>query len=171
MKNIDRLKSKLEIFDEILSERRMHYTVYLFGAGLGIYHLHEDYIMSSDLDYMSQDEIDDEDLKMMLETLEISDMGGIMLVPELADIEIVDRVEYQYLTVLIPSIENFALSKLFSSRPKDYNDLENYPILDMCDVEKLKEMLEEYLPYFVFADNPNYNFNYLDDLLNKRGLA
>lgn len=38
MKNIDRLKSKLEIFDEILSERRMHYTVYLFGAGLGIYH-------------------------------------------------------------------------------------------------------------------------------------
>ena len=25
-----------------------------------------------------------------------------MLVPELADIEIVDRVEYQYLTVLIP---------------------------------------------------------------------
>ena len=42
-----------------------------------------------------------------------------MLVPELADIEIVDRVEYQYLTVLIPSIENFALSKLFSSRPKD----------------------------------------------------
>ena len=98
-------------------------------------------------------------------------MGGIMLVPELADIEIVDRVEYQYLTVLIPSIENFALSKLFSSRPKDYNDLENYPILDMCDVEKLKEMLEEYLPYFVFADNPNYNFNNLDDLLNKRGLA
>ena len=41
----------------------------------------------------------------------------------------------------------------------------------MSDVEKLKEMLEEYLPYFVFADNPNYNFNYLDDLLNKRGLA
>ena len=33
-----------------------------------------------------------------------------MLVPELADIEIVDRVEYQYLTVLIPIIENFALS-------------------------------------------------------------
>jgi len=69
MKNIDRLKSKLEIFDEILSERRMHYTVYLFGAGLGIYHLHEDYRMSSDLDYMSQDEIDDEDLKMMLESV------------------------------------------------------------------------------------------------------
>ena len=61
MKNIDRLKSKLEIFDEILSERRMHYTVYLFGAGLGIYHLQEDYRMSSDVDYMSQDEIDDED--------------------------------------------------------------------------------------------------------------
>ena len=28
-----------------------------------------DYRMSSDLDYMSQDEIDDEDLKMTLETL------------------------------------------------------------------------------------------------------
>ncbi|MFQ9889372.1 MAG: hypothetical protein ACLRWM_02170 [Streptococcus sp.] len=90
-----------------------------------------------------------------------------MLVPELADIEIVDRVEYQYLTVLIPSIENFALSNCFrpGQRIIMIGKLSN---TDMCDVEKLKEMLEEYLPYFVFADNPNYNFNYLDDLLNKR---
>ena len=45
--------------------------IYLIAlrASLGIYHLHEDYRMSSDLDYMSQDEIDDEDLKMTLETL------------------------------------------------------------------------------------------------------
>ena len=31
-------------------------------------------------------------------------------------------------------------------------------------------MLDEYLPYFVFGDNPSYNFNLLDDLLEERGL-
>ena len=126
--------------------------------------------MSNDLDYMSQGEIDDENIKFILDTLEIHDMGGIMLVPELADIEIVNSLEYQYLKVLIPSIENFALSKLLSDRAKDYNDLEKYPILDACNIQKLKGMLDEYLPYFIFANNPNYNFNYLDELLKERNL-
>ena len=52
--------------------------------------------MSSDLDYMSQDEIDDEDLKMTHD-FEISDIRWYNACSELADIEIVDRVEYQYL--------------------------------------------------------------------------
>lgn len=149
----------------------MHYTIYLFGAGLGIYHLQEDYRMSNDLDYMSQETINDEDTWMILSGLEINDMGGVMLVPELEEIEIVNEIKYSNLTILIPSIENFALSKLLSNRPKDYNDLENYPILDHCNLNKLNEMLTEYLPYFIFNDNPSYNFNYLDDLIQARNLS
>ena len=171
MENIDKLKIKLKTFNDVLEKRKMYYTIYLFGAGLGIYHLKEEYRMSNDLDYMSQTQINDEDTRYILDALEINDMGGIMMVPELSEIEIVEEIKYTYLTVLIPSIENFALSKLLSNRIKDYNDLANYPILDKCDISKLRDMLEEYLPYYVFNDKPDYNFNFLNDLLTERQLT
>ena len=122
------------------------------------------------MDYTAEKQIHSEAVKNRLDILEIHDMGGIMMVPELEDLKIVNEINYSNLTVKIPSIENFTLSKLLSNRQKDYDDLKNYPILDNCDIKELKEMLDEYLPYFVFGDNPSYNFNFLDDLLEERGL-
>lgn len=168
--NYEILESRLDGFNKILKDYNAHYGIYLFGASLGIYHLKNDYRFSNDLDYTAEKQIHSEAVKNLLDILEIHDMGGIMMVPELEDLKIVNEINYSNLTVKIPSIENFALSKLLSNRQKDYDDLKNYPILDNCDIKELKEMLDEYLPYFVFGDNPSYNFNFLDDLLEERGL-
>ena len=170
MSEYDRLLSKIDAFNDVLKEQKSHYTIYLFGSGLGIYHLKEDYRATQDLDYMSKEQISNQDTTMLLDMMDIHDMGGIMMVPELEDLKIVNEINYSNLTVKIPSIENFALSKLLSNRQKDYDDLKNYPILDNCNIKELKEMLDEYLPYFVFDDNPSYNFNFLDDLLEEREL-
>ena len=139
MSEYDRLLSKIDAFNDVLRERKSHYTIYLFGSGLGIYHLKEDYRATQDLDYMSKEQISNQDTTMLLDMMDIHDMGGIMMVPELEDLKIVNEINYSNLTVKIPSIENFALSKLLSNRQKDYDDLKNYPILDNCNIKELKE--------------------------------
>ena len=142
----------------------------MFGASLGAYHLKDEYRSSHDLDYTSKMQIQNGMVQEILNSLEIRDMGGIMTVPELENLKIVNEINYSNLTVKIPSIENFALSKLLSDRQKDYDDLKNYPILDNCNIKELKEILDEYLPYFIFGDKPSYNFNFLNDLLDEREL-
>lgn len=168
--NYEILKNKLSNFNEILKQYNLTYEIYLFGANLGAYHLKDKYRFSHDLDYTSKTQIQCDKVQEILNSLEIRDMGSIMMVPELEDLKIVNEINYSNLTVKIPSIENFALSKLLSNRQKDYDDLKNYPILDNCNIKELKERLDEYLPYFVFGDSPSYNFNFLDDLLEDRNL-
>lgn len=168
--NYEILKNKLSSFNNILKQYNLKYEIYLFGASLGAYHLKDEYRFSHDLDYTSKAQIQNDKLQDILNSLEIKDMGGIMMVPELDDLKVVNEINYSNLTVKVPSIENFALSKLLSNRQKDYDDLKNYPIIDNCNIKELKEMLDEYLPYFIFGDNPSYNFNFLDALLDERGL-
>lgn len=168
--NYDVLKNKLSSFNNILKQYNLKYEIYLFGASLGAYHLKDEYRFSHDLDYTSKTQIQSDKVQEILNSLEIRDMGGVMMVPELEELKVVNEINYSNLTVKIPSIENFALSKFLSDRQKDYDDLKKYPILDNCNIKELKEMLDEYLPYFIFGDNPSYNFNFLDDLLEERGL-
>lgn len=160
----------LKVLGNKLKSNGIRYEIYLFGSCLGMYLLDKKYRMSLDVDYQSKDEINSEEIKDYMNLLNIHEIGGIMNVPPLEELVIVDEFVYGYLTVKIPSIENFALSKLLSDRQKDYNDLKSYPILDSCDINKLKGMLNEYLEYFVFKDNPNYNFNFLEELLEERNL-
>ncbi|UTY38049.1 DUF6036 family nucleotidyltransferase [Allocoprobacillus halotolerans] len=124
--------------------------------------------MSLDVDFQSNDEINSQEIKDFMNLLNIHEIGGVMNVPPLDELVIVDELTFGSLTVKIPSIENFALSKLLSNRPKDYNDLKSYPILDSCDIGKLRKLVDEYVKYTVFENNPNYN--YLDDLLKERNL-
>lgn len=90
--------------------------------------------MSLDVDFQSNDEINSQEIKDFMNLLNIHEIGGLMNVPPLDELVIVDELTFGSLTVKIPSIENFALSKLLSNRPKDYNDLKSYPILDSCDI-------------------------------------
>lgn len=153
-----------------LQDSGIKYEIYLFGSCLGMYLLDKKYRMSLDVDFQSKDRMNSQEIKEYMNLLNIHEIGGIMNVPPLDELTIVDEFTYGFLTVKIPSIENFALSKLLTDRQKDYNDLKSYPILDSCDICKLRELLDEYLDYFVFSNNPNYNFNFLDDLLKERKL-
>lgn len=160
----------LKILGNKLQSSGIDYEIYLFGSCLGMYLLDKKYRMSLDVDFQSNDEINSQEIKDFMNLLNIHEIGGLMNVPPLDELVIVDELTFGSLTVKIPSIENFALSKLLSNRPKDYNDLKSYPILDSCDIWKLRELVDKYVKYTVFENNPNYNFNYLDDLLKERNL-
>lgn len=165
-----RMLKRLEVLDDYLKEFGVSYQIYLFGSCLGMYHLEQDYRKSLDIDFQSKQNLLNKEIKNIMSDMEIHEIGGIMDIPPLEELEIVEKIDYGNLTVFIPSIENFALSKLLSNRRKDYDDLANYPILDKCNLSKLKHMLDEYLPYFPFNENLFYNFNYFEDLLENRNL-
>lgn len=160
----------LKILGNKLQNSGIDYEIYLFGSCLGMYLLDKKYRMSLDVDFQSKDTISSTEIKDFMELLNVHEIGGIMNIPPLDELEIIDEFTFGSLTVKIPSIENFALSKLLSDRPKDYNDLKSYPILDSCNIDQLRKLLDEYLDYFPFRDNPNYNFNYFNELLLERKL-
>lgn len=170
MIDFNRMNEIFELFNSALKDEEIEFEIYLFGSGLGMYYLKEEYRYSYDFDFMSKDDIKSKPVLNLMHQLGISDMGGIMMVPELEDIIITKTLSFSNLIVHIPSIENFALSKLLSDRGKDYYDLEKYPILDNCDLKKLRDILEENLDYYVFKDNPRHNFHRFDELLEIRGL-
>lgn len=124
----------LKILGNKLQSSGIDYEIYLFGSCLGMYLLDKKYRMSLDVDFQSNDEINSQEIKDFMNLLNIHEIGGLMNVPPLDELVIVDELTFGSLTVKIPSIENFALSKLLSNRPKDYNDLKSYPILDSCDI-------------------------------------
>ncbi|UJL45668.1 hypothetical protein KFZ58_14905 [Virgibacillus sp. NKC19-16] len=53
-------------------------------------------------------------------------------------------------------------------RQKDLDDLENTPLLDVCDKEKLLEMVNEYKVELLNPNDPDLNFHQLDNIFHKR---
>lgn len=65
----------------------------------------------------------------------------------------------------MPQIELLACTKIFSKRQKDLADLEKSSILDLCDLKKLRKMIEEYKSYLPNPSDPNLNLNHLKERL------
>lgn len=94
----------------------------------------------------------------------------VVEVPPVEEIEANDKLEYSNLTVIIPTIEYFAVSKIFSIRAKDEYDLIHQGILDACDPEKLGEMIKLYKGDILNPNNMNYNFHTLKEEFKKYGI-
>lgn len=74
------------------------------------------------------------------------------------------------ITLHYPSVEYFALSKLMTQRGKDEEDLKEYPILDKCDLNFLRDKIEEYKVELLNPSNFNYNFHNFEEYLKYRKL-
>lgn len=57
-----------------------------------------------------------------------------------------------------------------TKRARDDEDLRKYPILDNCDIQNLKDRINEYKTYMFTANNPEYNFHNLDEYLKQRNI-
>ena len=171
--NIDRreMLKRLAFIGRKLEEKGTSITIYLFGSCLGMYHLDSAYRMSPDIDYQTDSIISDADIRREFLKMDVHEIGGIMDIPPLDELQVDDVLKLGGLTVVIPSIEDFALTKLLSNREKDYEDLRRYPILDSCDLKRLRQMVEEYEPYIPYGNTSDWNFRYLDDLVRERGIG
>lgn len=148
------------------------FEIYLFGSGLGMYHMERNYRVSADIDFQSNSTVNSTELMDYLDMLDIHEIGGIIGIPPLDEVDVAEKLEYGNgsLIVYIPSIEDFALTKLLSDRIKDADDLKKYPILENCDIAKPKDMLNDYIKYIPFENTSGYNFNFLDEFLASRGI-
>lgn len=94
----------------------------------------------------------------------------VVEVPPLEEIEVFNKLEFTNLTVKIPTIEFFAITKIFSDRQKDEDDLVQQRIIEACDSEKLSKLIKLYRGDIINPNNANYNFHTLKDFLNKHNI-
>ncbi|WP_272495851.1 DUF6036 family nucleotidyltransferase [Bacillus pinisoli] len=98
-----------------------------------------------------------------------SSIEGVMELPPLEEVkEEYQRinVKFNFLEVYLPSTEHLIISKLFTTRQteKDVEDILKSEILGKANIEKLKQLYEEYLLYTLFKKS---RYNDLDSLLEK----
>lgn len=79
-----------------------------------------------------------------------------------------DGIPFESLVIFLPNIEMLALSKLVSKRGKSLEDLKTKPIVEKCDLIKLKAWVKEAESYYF--NTLEFNFHEWDDILNARGL-
>jgi len=105
----------------------------------------------------------------IFEELSIDEITGVVDFPPLEDFQAGLKVkiesDFQAINVYVPEIELLACTKIFSKRRKDLVDLESTSILDLCDLSKLRRMIEEYKSYLVNPEDPNLNLYYLQERL------
>lgn len=91
----------------------------------------------------------------------------VVEVPPLEEMEFSDKLEFSNLIVKIPTIEFYAITKIFSDRQKDEDDLIHQKIIESCDPKKLSTLIKLYKGDILNPDNMNYNFHTMKDFLKR----
>lgn len=98
-------------------------------------------------------------------------IAGVMEVPPIEEcVDLESYIELSNLKVYLPSPEMLVISKLASKRAKDLWHLEETDILNVCNIQQLIEMAEDYQQYVLNNTDPNLNFNSFHKLLKDKGL-
>lgn len=85
-------------------------------------------------------------------------------VPDPEEMTISDRLTWSNLIVYIPDFYSLAITKLFTDRKKDEEDLLSYILPGISDFDKLDELIRESrIDYVGNINNPFLNVNRLDD--------
>ncbi|EOB3492803.1 DUF6036 family nucleotidyltransferase [Enterococcus hirae] len=172
MNDLGMLKSQLQELNDKMAEQDIFATVVLIGGFAGRYLL-DNYRQTLDIDFLVSSITDEADKapkwRSLLNQLDMEEVT-VVEVPPVEEIEIYDKMEFGNLTVVIPTIEYFAITKIFSDRKKDEEDLIQQKILEHCDPEKLQKMISLYKGDVLNPDNHNYNFHTLKDEFLKYGI-
>lgn len=168
----------LHVLDFICAEEETYLSIAIFGGASLIMHLGDENFRSTmDIDY----KIDSVSSQDKLDKIK-RDMPGAFeelgMFPQFPDHQMYKENGKEYhtwdgnvftnLKIFLPSIEMIALSKLMSDRGKDLEDLMKTPIMNNCDLGKLKEYVIECKTYLI--NTRQFNFHEWDDILLARGL-
>lgn len=164
------LNSQLEILNQDLFERDAKADLVLIG-GFAAKYLLEEFRPTIDLDFMVG-KLVNETPSTFNELLENNGMEAVTVVeiPPIEEIEFHETLRYSNLTVSIPAIEYLAISKIFTTRQKDEDDLVDEKLLAHCDPELLSEMLIDYKGFVLNPQNPDLNFNSLKNVFDSYGI-
>ncbi|WP_313635347.1 DUF6036 family nucleotidyltransferase [Exiguobacterium sp.] len=113
-------------------------------------------------------------LQAALQEYEIEIVGGVIHFPPREDFRDDDyryKIEglFEAIDVYVPNIELLACTKIFSSREKDLRDLENTDLLNLCNKNKLIELVDEYISNMPSRD-PSSNVHDLSRIFQEKGI-
>lgn len=126
-----------------------------------------------DVDIISTNDYDK--LGDNLRKLGIHSIGGVIELPPREDLiqeqnkYKVDGAGFEAIEVYVPTLELLACTKIFSTRGKDLEDLKSTSLIDLCDREKLLNMVNEYKEYLLNPSNMNLNVHELENIFKQKG--
>lgn len=98
-----------------------------------------------------------------------NDVEGILIVPAIEEMTFEEQYNFSNLEVYILSWEDLAIMKLYSTRQKDLEDLQDYILPNIKLFHQLNRRLKYYeCDYVGNLNDPNLNYNSYDSLV--RGL-
>lgn len=158
------------ILNEELKERSIkNIEVFIIGGETGQTILgRKDFRGTQDIDLIPKYMLNDETINIFYDNG--FDIVEVLEVPPVEDMDSYYKYELSNITLHYPSVEYFALSKLMTQRSRDDDDLKNYPILDKCDLNFLRDKIEEYKVELLNPSNFNYNFHNFEEYLKYRKL-
>lgn len=176
--SVDDVIEELIVLDLLCKREKTIMEIAIFGGAALLIHLgNENFRGTRDIDFRLESDTPEEKLKVIMEAAPrvFQRLGAF---PEWPDSELyrehvqryykMDGIPFENLIVFLPNIEMLALSKLISERGKDLEDLMTRPIMEKCDLVKLKKWVEEDESYYY--NTSEFNFHEWDDRLIARGL-
>lgn len=172
MKKIPVLEEQFKALNHAMYVNDVSATVVLIGGFAGQYLL-DNYRQTLDIDFLLKSISNNAKYRTWIDLLTELDMEEVSVVevPPVEEIEAYSILEYSNLEVIVPTIEYFAVTKIFSDWKKDEEDLVQQGILAACNPVKLQKMLDLYKNDVLNPNNFNSNFNTLKDVLKSYGVS
>lgn len=178
IRNSDEIIDDLFKLDFLCKQRGLIADLLLLGgASLALMLEMQDKAFRStrDIDVNILNSSDDKAMYAILQKAGIDIVGGVMTLPPMEDFQEEESkhqldADFEAIRVFVPTPELLACSKIFTGREKDLQDLEESSLLDLCDIDKLLEMVQEYKSYMSNPNDKNQNVFELSDILQRKGL-
>lgn len=167
--NREYLQETFEVLNDEMKENNIYANIFLIGGSAGALLLKDKFRSTLDIDVIIESVTNMETFQDLIENYGIESVTVVEL-PPVEEIESKEKIELSNLTVSIPTIEYFALTKIFSDRSKDEYDLIHERIIESCDKEKLAAMIKEYQSFMLNENNPNMNVNTLKEYFKENGI-
>ncbi|MGA4519250.1 DUF6036 family nucleotidyltransferase [Solibacillus silvestris] len=178
MSNYKEVLVNLELLDAFCTVNNTTGQLIMFGGSAILVSLelqNRPFRPTADIDVGILTSSDEKALIESLQAANIDLISGTIEVPPKEDLVDVSKFKLDIGTldsieVFVPSMEMLACTKLFSKRQKDLDDLEQTQLLDACDKNKLQDLIDEYTPYVLNPEHPDWNYHKFDDIRAVRGI-
>lgn len=171
----DHVLDQLERLDIMCEDKGVQAELIIIG-GSGLLLLMEifeqDFRPTRDVDVKVLSASDMDELFGLLKEANIHIVGGVAEFPPIEDFREKKKykVEAQFtnITVYVPTPELLACTKIFSKRPKDLTDLEQSKLLDFCNLDILRDLIEDYKSYMLNPDDRDMNVHQIEEIFKQK---
>lgn len=125
---------------------------------------------TKDIDVFLRNPVCNDTVMEILKRYAIEDVT-VASVPDPNEVTFEETLEFSNLTIYVIDIYGLAITKLFTNRAKDEEDLKKYILKNIPDHNKLDMLIEENFKDYVGNPNDmNLNVNHIDEYRNELGI-